>query len=99
VFDNGWSNPSEVKRQSTSPQTPIGVPGVAGGPCTTPTGCTEGRVGEPCSGGSDAARDASCDTSAGSADGVCDACPLGGGVTTEDEMFLLFGGYVLTDIE
>ena len=26
-------------------------------------------------------------------DGVCDACPAGGGVTTEEEMFLLLGSY------
>ena len=26
-------------------------------------------------------------------DGECDACPLRGGVTTEDEMFILIGAY------
>ena len=25
--------------------------------------------------------------------GTCDACPLGGGVTTEEEMFILLGSY------
>ena len=25
--------------------------------------------------------------------GICDACPVGGGVTTEEEMFVLFGSY------
>jgi hypothetical protein len=97
IFDNGFLDPDDVKRQSTSPPTPIGIPGVAGGPCTTPTGCTEGRVGEPCSGAGEAARDASCDTSPGAGDGVCDACPLGGGVTTEDEMFILMGAYFVAN--
>ena len=34
-----------------------------------------------------------CDSSPGALDGLCDACPLGGGVTTEDEMFILIGAY------
>ena len=43
------------------------------------------------------ARDASCDTEDGAGDGVCDACPLIGGVTTEDEMFLLLGNYFVKE--
>lgn len=31
--------------------------------------------------------DAACDSSPGAGDGVCDACPIVGGVTTENEMF------------
>jgi hypothetical protein len=34
-----------------------------------------------------------CDSAPGANDGVCDACPLRGGVTTEDEMFILIGNY------
>jgi cysteine-rich repeat protein len=33
--------------------------------------------------------------SPGQDDGVCDACPVHGGVTTEDEMFILLGNYYL----
>ena len=33
-----------------SPPTPFGIPGLFGGPCIAPTGCTAGKVGEPCSG-------------------------------------------------
>jgi len=97
IFDNGIFDPEEVKRQSTSPETPLGVsgPGV-GGPCATPTGCTAGLVGAACSGNNEAARDASCDSSPGAGDGDCDACPLRGGVTTEDEMFILMGAYFVT---
>ena len=89
LYDNGFTNPAEVKRKSTSP-----IPGGIGigGPCATATHCTEGRVGQPCSGSGQAARDASCNTDAGN-DGRCDACPLGGGETTEDEMFIMVGSY------
>ncbi|MGD9763946.1 MAG: hypothetical protein AB7V27_09555 [Candidatus Binatia bacterium] len=93
LYDNGFANPDEVKRQSTSPPTPVGIPGVFGGPCARPTACTAGKVGASCAGNTDAQRDASCDTEEGAADGDCDACPLLGGVTTEDEMFILVGNY------
>ncbi len=91
LYDNGNSDVTEVKSRSTSPPTPFGT--VAGGPCGTPTGCTEGLVGEPCTGRNQTERDASCDSSPDSGDGFCDACPLRGGVTTEDEMFILMGAY------
>jgi hypothetical protein len=95
LYDNGFSDPDEVKRKSTSPPTPGGAGGLFGGPCVTPSHCVAGRPGEICQGGSDAARDSSCDSEAGAADGFCDACPLRGGVTTEDEMFALFGAFVV----
>jgi len=28
-------------------------------------------------------------------DGACDACPVNGGTTTEDEMFILLGDYYI----
>jgi hypothetical protein len=28
-------------------------------------------------------------------DGVCDACPLAGGITTEEEMFAILASYYL----
>ncbi len=90
LYDNGYTNPDEVKRRSTSPPPPFAFPGI-GGPCETPTHCTAGRIGSECSGRLLAARHASCNTTPESSDGVCDACPLQGGVTTEDEMFILLG--------
>lgn len=93
VYDNGFTDPSHVKKQSTSPIPPNGVP--IGGPCRTPIGCTEGNVGAACSGSTAAERDASCDSSAGAGDGVCDACRLVGGFTTQDEMFVLLGLYYI----
>jgi cysteine-rich repeat protein len=91
-YDNGFTNPAQVKRKSTSPPPPLPFPGI-GGPCQTATHCTEGRTPQRCSGTSQAARDRSCDTSEGAGDGRCDACPLLGGVTTEDEMFLFIAYY------
>jgi len=92
LYDNGFIDPTEVKRKSTSPQPPVSFPGI-GGPCETPTHCAEGKVGEPCSGRGDTARNHSCDSTTGAGDGMCDACPLRGGVTTEDEMFILLGRF------
>lgn len=56
----------------------------------TPVACTAGRIGEPCAGADD---DAACDSSPGAGDGDCDACPITGGVTTENEMFMLVPYY------
>lgn len=92
LYDNGFTNPNEVKRRSTSPPPPFPIPGI-GGPCTTPIACTNGRVGEPCHGRSQTERNRSCDSEPGVGDGFCDACTLLGGVTTEDEMFILMGQY------
>jgi cysteine-rich repeat protein len=89
VYDNGFTNPGEVKRRSTSPPPP---PPFLPVPCSA-THCADGRVGEPCSGSNDAARDRSCDSTAGQGDGRCDACTVYGGVTTDDEMFILLTGY------
>jgi hypothetical protein len=89
LYDNGFTDKSEVKRRLTSPVPPLPF----GGPCRTPTGCVAGRVGEPCSAGSEQERNASCDMPEGAGNGLCDACPLLGGVTTEDEMFLIMGAY------
>jgi hypothetical protein len=36
-----------------------------------------------------------CETGPGLGDGVCDACEVMGGFTTEDEMFILLGTYFL----
>lgn len=94
LYDNGFTNPAEVKRKSMSPPPPFSFPGI-GGPCVTATHCTEGRIGAPCEGRTQAERNRSCDTNAGDGDGFCDACPLRGGVTTEDEMFIPLGQYYI----
>ena len=88
LYDNGFTDPATMKRQSTSPLTPFGT-----STCSTPTTCYAGKVCQPCSGGTPEARNRSCDSSDGAGDGMCDGCTLAGGVTTEDEMFLLLGSY------
>jgi hypothetical protein len=84
-YDNGESDPSTVKRQSSSP--PMSL---AFGSCsTTDLACVGGpHQGEHCQG-----NNALCDSSPGFGDGLCDACTLRGGVTTDDEMFIMLGSY------
>lgn len=79
LYDNGFTNPDEVKRNSLVPSN--------GAPCA-PTHCAEGLVGDPCQ------NDAQCDTTSGAGDGFCDACTVGFNVTTDDEMFVLAGSYI-----
>jgi hypothetical protein len=90
VFDNG-STPSSpaVKRYSTSPEPPLGFP--FGGPCpVVETRCIGFNEGALCSG-----FESTCESFPGADDGDCDACTLRGGVTTEDEMFILIGNYFI----
>ena len=79
IYDNGVSDPAEVKRRSRVPSNT--------GPCT-PTHCAEGKVAEQCS------ADAQCDSSPGAGDGSCDACTVTFGISTDDEMFVLTGSFV-----
>jgi hypothetical protein len=77
-----------MKRQSTSPPTPWNT-----STCATPTTCYAGKVCAPCSGTTPQERNASCDSAPSAGNGLCDGCLLTGGVTTEDEMFLLLGSW------
>jgi len=92
VYDNGATAESPaIKRQSTSPLPPGGLFGITlGGPCEDDeVACIGGpRHGQLCNGS-----DAFCDSEPDAGDGDCDACPVRGGLTTEDEMFILLGGY------
>ncbi len=83
VDDEDNPDPTTVKRYSRQP------PNALIGRCE-PTHCWSGRVGEACGGRGD---DAACDSALDSEDGLCDACTLRGGVSTEDEMLLLLGAY------
>jgi hypothetical protein len=88
LYDNGFTDPMHVKRRSLTPAPPLPIP--LGGPCRdNVVACLSGpKKGQLCGG-----NDRFCDTDAQTPDGVCDACPLTGGVTTEDEMFILLGGF------
>jgi hypothetical protein len=85
VAADGSPDPATVRRRSVTPTN--------GAPCS-PVACVSGRVGAACVLGGDA----TCDSTPGAGDGSCDACPITAGVTTEDEMFILIGGYVMGDI-
>lgn len=85
VFNNGVAadgspDPRTVTKLSTMPDRTS----------CRPVACTEGNVGAPCRGARD---DAACDSSPGAGDGVCDACPIQAGVTTENEMFIIIPWY------
>ena len=84
TFNNGVNadgsfNIDTVTRASQRPVNAI--------PCE-PTACVAGIVGAPCAGADD---DAACDSAPGAGDGWCDACPIGAGITSDDEMFVLRG--------
>jgi len=89
-YDNGSTPGSPpIKRQSTSVSPPLGLP--FGGPCPdAELQCIGPNEGTPCFGD-----DALCDSAPAAGDGDCDACPVRGGVTTTDEMFILLGDYFI----
>ena len=58
----------------------------------TPVACVAGQIGAACAGADDSG---ACDSSAGAGDGWCDACPITGGQTTENEMFIMIPMMVL----
>ncbi|MGH0036949.1 MAG: hypothetical protein ACQGVK_18130 [Myxococcota bacterium] len=102
VFDNGSTPTSpRVKRQSTSFPPPNfdlggGIVVKLGGPCAdSERYCMEGpNQGELCDPSvTGLPEEVFCEKKPGKANGVCDACPGQGGVTTEDEMFILMGDY------
>lgn len=81
VFDNGGENKDLVKRLSELPKN-------ASRCRPSETYCVGGPdEGKKCNG-----KDENC-----SGGGVCDACPVRGGTTTEDEMFILEGTYFVDE--
>ena len=89
VYDNGADNPLEVKRESTKPNTPT---------CSffrANCGCPAGQ--RVCLGGDKPGIACNGDDSVCGEGGVCDACPLYGGVTTDDEMFIPLGSYFVAE--
>ncbi|MBT8453818.1 MAG: hypothetical protein KJO40_17770 [Deltaproteobacteria bacterium] len=89
VYDNGADNPLEVKRESTKPNTPTCSFFLANCGCEA-----RERV---CLGGAQQGTSCNGDNSVCGDGGVCDACPLYGGVTTDDEMFIPLGSYFVAE--
>jgi hypothetical protein len=84
VAEDGSPDPEAVTRLSRMPERAT----------CAPVACVSGRVAAPCNGPDD---DATCDSAPGAGDGECDACPITGGVTTENEMFVVMPWYVLPE--
>jgi hypothetical protein len=89
TFNNGLNpdgspNPETVTRLSRIPPFTL-----VGGSCH-PVACVAGKIGAACNGEDD---DAACDSFPGAGDGFCDACPITGGESTQNEMFVLFGAH------
>jgi hypothetical protein len=77
IYDNGFTDPSTVKRRTLADQ--LGAFSCTDGEIV----CTGGpNKGQPCGG-----------NAAHCPDAACDACPVRGGVTTDDEMFILLGSF------
>jgi hypothetical protein len=93
IYDNGHTDPAAVKRNTTSPVALVGGKCFGSPPRPGQTIYCANRKnadGSPISCNGD---DRACDSAPGANDGVCDACTLTGGVSTEDEMFILIGSY------
>jgi hypothetical protein len=84
IYDNGADDPAEVKRESTKPDSPTCAFPLAHCGCDAEDLACFGGLDEGMSCGGD---DSVC------GDGICDACPVWGGVTTADEMFIPLGSY------
>ena len=91
VAPDGSPDPETVTRYSRLPES-VKVPGVPG--LCEPVACVSGLLAAPCAGVGD---DAACDSAPGAGDGWCDACPITGGQSTENEMFVILGDYYLIE--
>jgi len=102
-WDNGESNPAEVRRESKKPdaetcefvETIRGLASSRGG--FTVFGCGCPPEDRSCFGGPNQGMSCNGDDSVCGEEGICDACPTGGGVTTEEEMFILLGSYFVQE--
>jgi hypothetical protein len=100
-WDNGESNPEEVRRESTKPdaetcdvvEEQFAPFANAAGFGIFTCGCEPAE--RSCYGGANEGMPCDGDDSVCGEGGTCDACPLGGGVTTEEEMFILLGSYYI----
>jgi hypothetical protein len=91
VNEDGSPNVETVTRASRVPESARRTIGGC-----SPVACVAGRIGAAC-GGTGAEHDRTCDSSPGAADGLCDACRITGGESTENEMFLLIGQYFIDE--
>ncbi|MGB8328755.1 MAG: hypothetical protein WCE62_01410 [Polyangiales bacterium] len=98
IWDNGERNPEDVRRESNKPEADTCAFLDAFAPIASQGGFNFFSCGckpedRSCVGGANQGMLCNGDDSVCGEGGVCDACPLGGGVTTEEEMFILLGSY------
>jgi hypothetical protein len=95
VYDNGADDPMTVRRNSNRPDAQTCAFAELAGGFISKCGCEpESRA---CLGGPNQGAICGEDDSFCGDGGICDACPLAGGVTTEDEMFAILGAYYMID--
>jgi hypothetical protein len=87
VAHDGSPDPETVTRRSRTPESARITVGLC-----SPTACAAGKIAARCAGVGD---DHTCDSAPGANDGSCDACPIKGGESTENEMFILIGSYYI----
>ncbi len=90
VKEDGSPDPDLVTRASLVPTSAQGTIGRC-----TPIACVFGKIGAPCNGVGD---DRTCDSAPGANDGLCDACPITGGESTQNEMFILIGSLYVGEV-
>ena len=83
VTSDGSPDPTLVTRASHVP------PNAPSFSHCTPEQCVAGKMNPPAS----CKTDRGCDTGPSARDGICDACQIVGGESTENEMFILIGQY------
>ncbi|MDH3655274.1 MAG: hypothetical protein OEN21_13460 [Myxococcales bacterium] len=93
IFDNGEADSMTVRRNSKRPDAVTCEFAEAAGGFIAACGCTpEERV---CLGGASQGMNCGGDDALCGEVGICDACPLAGGITTEEEMFAILASYYL----
>ena len=90
VGADGLPDPTLVTRRSKTPASAKNTIGLC-----SPTACAAGKIAAPCGGVGD---DRTCDSAVGANDGLCDACRITGGESTENEMFILIGQYYMNSL-
>ncbi|MEM7436011.1 MAG: hypothetical protein AAF436_12720 [Myxococcota bacterium] len=98
LWDNGATNPEEVRRESKKPDAETcefvdTIRGLASRGGLSLFGCGCAPEERSCFGGPSQGMACGGEDSVCGDGGMCDACPMGGGVTTEEEMFILLGSY------
>src|SRR5262249_9831554 len=85
--EDGSPDPELVTRYSRLPESAKNSIGIC-----RPVACAAGKIGARCR---EVGDDHTCDSSPGANDGSCDACPITGGESTQNEMFILIGSYYI----